>query len=139
MSELNDLQKVQLDILRELDRVCNENELKYYLAFGTCLGALRHKGFIPWDDDIDVLMSYEDAKKLLKIRRKFKKKYPLTSCWLLLRLLGRGNQRVIRNDKHRRINRDIQLDVDCFNLIFYSLIHTLTLCFKNANSHQVLR
>ena len=55
-----DVRKIQLNILKKLDEVCENNGLKYYLAFGTCLGALRHKGFIPWDDDIDVLMSYDE-------------------------------------------------------------------------------
>ena len=43
-----DVRKIQLNILKKLDEVCENNGLKYYLAFGTCLGALRHKGFIPW-------------------------------------------------------------------------------------------
>ena len=72
---LNDLQRVQLEILTELDRVCEENGLTYYLAFGTCLGALRHKGFIPWDDDIDVLMSYEDTRKLIQLNDQFQSRY----------------------------------------------------------------
>ena len=69
------VRKVQLNILIKLDEVCNNNNLRYYLAFGTCLGALRHKGFIPWDDDIDVLMPYADAKKLITLQRQFGEKY----------------------------------------------------------------
>ncbi len=59
-----DIKKVLLDLLLKLDEICNKHNLRYYIAFGTCLGALRHKGFIPWDHDIDVLMPAEDAKKL---------------------------------------------------------------------------
>ncbi len=70
-----DVRKVQLNILIKLDEVCHKNNLRYYLAFGTCLGALRHKGFIPWDDDIDVLMPYADAKKLISLQGSFGKKY----------------------------------------------------------------
>lgn len=66
-----DVRKVQLNILIKLDEVCQKNSLRYYLAFGTCLGALRHKGFIPWDDDIDVLMPYADAKKLIEFQKEF--------------------------------------------------------------------
>lgn len=62
--ELRELQLYQINILNEFVRVCEENNLKYYLAWGTLLGAVRHKGFIPWDDDIDVYMPYEDYKKL---------------------------------------------------------------------------
>lgn len=70
-----DVRKVQLSILIKIDEVCENNNLRYYLAFGTCLGALRHKGFIPWDDDIDILMPYSDAKKLLLLQSQFGEKY----------------------------------------------------------------
>lgn len=70
-----DVRKVQLGILIKLDEVCKNNGLHYYLAFGTCLGALRHKGFIPWDDDIDVLMPYRDAKKLISLQKQFGDKF----------------------------------------------------------------
>ncbi len=74
-----EIRNVQLNILIKLDEVCKKNELRYYLAFGTCLGALRHKGFIPWDDDIDVLMSYEDTRKLLKLQSEFGDKFFIQS------------------------------------------------------------
>ena len=70
---LKSMQKVQLKLLHELDRVCKKNNLKYCLSSGTCLGALRHGGFIPWDDDIDVYMSWQDAEKLVDCQNDFKK------------------------------------------------------------------
>lgn len=70
-----DAKQVQLDILIKLDEVCEKHGLHYYLAFGTCIGALRHKGFIPWDDDIDVLMSYADTRKLLNLQSEFGSRY----------------------------------------------------------------
>ena len=54
----------QIDVLAYFDKICQENGLKYYADFGTLLGAVRHKGFIPWDDDIDVSMFREDIEKL---------------------------------------------------------------------------
>lgn len=55
------------EILKEFDRVCKENNLRYYLFAGTLLGAIRHKGIIPWDDDIDVAMPRADYNKLLEL------------------------------------------------------------------------
>src|SRR5574344_86398 len=69
MMENYDLRKLQLkmlDILIAIDKVCREHDLCYYLDSGTILGAVRHKGFIPWDDDIDIAMPRSDYNKLIE-------------------------------------------------------------------------
>ena len=66
-SQLRIAQLRMLTLLEFLDDICNKNGLIYWLDSGTLLGAARHKGFIPWDDDIDVCMPRKDATRLKQI------------------------------------------------------------------------
>ncbi len=64
--DINEIKQIELDILVNIAKFCDEYGLRYYLAGGTLLGAIRHKGFIPWDDDIDIIMPREDYIKFFK-------------------------------------------------------------------------
>ncbi len=76
----DEIRQIQLQILEYLKKVCKENELRYYLCGGSLLGAIRHKGYIPWDDDIDVAMPLPDYKKLIELLR-FDNRYQLVSIY----------------------------------------------------------
>lgn len=67
MEMLQQIQQKELGALEELRRICGRHRLRFYLAQGTLIGAVREKGFIPWDDDIDVIIPYGDLKKLMRI------------------------------------------------------------------------
>ncbi|MEW4354707.1 LicD family protein [Streptococcus pneumoniae] len=64
---VKEIQELEFEILKYLKEVCEKNNLRYYLAYGTLIGAVRHKDIIPWDDDIDVMLPREDYKKLVQI------------------------------------------------------------------------
>lgn len=64
--DVNELKQIQLDLLCDIHKFCVNNKIMYSLAFGTLLGAVRHKGYIPWDDDIDILMRREDYERFVK-------------------------------------------------------------------------
>lgn len=65
--KLSSIQEILLGFLKEIDRICKKHNIKYFLGGGSLLGAIRHHGFIPWDDDADVMMLREDYDKFLKV------------------------------------------------------------------------
>ena len=67
LEEIHALQDIELEILLDVDRFCRENGITYFLGEGTLLGAIRHHGFIPWDDDVDVIMKRADYERFLQL------------------------------------------------------------------------
>ena len=67
MSNMDLLHQVDLEIVQDVVRICREHGFKYYMLGGTMLGAIRHKGFIPWDDDIDLGMPRDDYERFLQV------------------------------------------------------------------------
>ena len=63
---LSEIKERSLLVLKFIDKVCKDRGITYYLAAGTLLGAVRHKGFIPWDDDIDIMMPRSDYERLIR-------------------------------------------------------------------------
>lgn len=129
----NELKAVQLDMLRHFLTVCRKLNLTYYIAGGTLLGAIRHKGFIPWDDDIDIIMPRSDYDIFLE------KAQPLLPDYCFLQTLYTdpgfpANFAKIRNSNTtfietsvRNCNMNHGVYIDVFPMDFYpeGLIPTL--------------
>lgn len=90
---------ILVDTLKSIDKCCRENNIKYSLSWGTLLGAIRHKGFIPWDDDVDLMMSRKDYNKFIEVYNdpKFKIYTPSRdkNCIQLLTKVYRKDTKVI--------------------------------------------
>ena len=109
---------ISLDLLLEFDKFCREHELQYYLAYGTLLGAIRHKGFIPWDDDVDVYMLRKDFEKLPSFYKEFKHPYfletPYTDPGYLyspIRIRNSNTTAIVEKFKYQGFNQGIWLSV----------------------------
>lgn len=77
--DISKLKETQIELLLELKKFCDSNNITFYLFAGTLLGAIRHKGFIPWDDDIDICMPFEDYQKFLSLYKSNEKYFLQTS------------------------------------------------------------
>lgn len=77
---LKRLQQVELEILKDFMKICDENNIKYFGFAGTGIGAIRHKGFIPWDDDIDIALTRDDYERALElVKDVYKDKYTVVN------------------------------------------------------------
>lgn len=65
--EFEEAKSIELEILKNIASFCDKHNLRYYLTYGTLIGAIRHKGFIPWDDDIDIQMPQKDYEQFIKL------------------------------------------------------------------------
>ena len=108
----------QLEILHELDRVCRQKGIHYYLAYGSCLGAIRHQGFIPWDDDIDVVMTVDEMDKLIAAKKSFGEKFFLQTRdtdknWSIMSCSVRDSSTTcfIGEEGTKDINHGVKIDI----------------------------
>lgn len=82
---LKKIQQINYDLLEEFDRICTRHGITYYINYGTLLGAIRHKAFIPWDNDVDVIMKRPELEKL----RHFSNEFSASYYWLSPDMLGK--------------------------------------------------
>lgn len=120
--ELRTVQLAMLEILKDVDCVCRKHNIKYWLTSGTLLGAVRHNGFIPWDDDLDIAMLREDYDHFLEIAQKeFGNRYFLQN-WQTEKNYGLPFSKVRKNkteyieagSRDTYTNHGLYIDVFCF-------------------------
>ena len=109
---------IELDLLSKLNDVCKRHDLTYFLFDGSLLGAVRHNGFIPWDDDLDVAMPRADYEKLLRLESEFSYPYFLQSPWTdkgyfysFSKLRNSRTTFVSKQFRHERFNQGIMVDI----------------------------
>ncbi len=119
ISQLKKIQSIQLEIAKEFIRICDKFNLQYFLVGGSLLGAVRHKGFIPWDDDLDLGMLRDDYKKFIKccnneLNQKFYLHCHVTDSkyWLPFAKLKKKNTFFDENAiKNLQTNKGIYIDI----------------------------
>ena len=126
--KLSDLHLAILEIAQDFDEFCKKNDIIYYLMGGSALGAMRHKGFIPWDDDFDVFMDSANYAKFISIAKKNLdiNKYYLqeedTDEWpLFFSKIRMNNTTFIEQDvAHLNMHHGIYIDIMCLNNAFHN-------------------
>lgn len=117
--DIEKIQNVLIELLDEVDRICKENDIKYFLSGGTLLGCIRHRGFIPWDDDVDLWMTRKNFNRFRKaIKKDLNSKYffedyktnikvPLS----IMKIEKKGTKYVEKIFKDLDIGNSIYLDI----------------------------
>lgn len=115
---LEELKKIELSILEEVHKVCVEEGFRYSLAGGTMIGAIRHKGFIPWDDDIDILMPRPDYKKLIRYCQTHETNFDLLCnetnekyAYLFAKAMAKNTVIYEENGNRSNINLGVYIDI----------------------------
>lgn len=118
---LEKLQKVELEMLIEVDRICRKNNIKYSIMYGTLLGAVRNSGFIPWDDDCDIMFKrneyekfFEACKKDLDTSRLFLREHRTDPRYLFGHSKSRRNDAVFKKDDQGNIKKYDDIFMDSF-------------------------
>lgn len=126
IDDLKRVQQIDLEILLMVDKICKKHNIEYFLFYGTLLGAVRHKGPIPWDDDVDIAMTRENYSRFLDVAKK-----EIDAAQYEIRIMGSGSTKYISEIKigkngttyclpgteNLNIMNKVQLDIFCIDPI----------------------
>lgn len=116
---LRKLQMAQLDILKDIDSFCKEKKITYFIAYGTGIGAARHGGFIPWDDDIDICMKRDDYNRFIALAKEgMKDKYDILNIMetpgyisTFIKVSKKGTRFVEASNSNEKYEQGIFVDI----------------------------
>ncbi len=150
---LRKLQMTELEMLKEVDRICKKYNIKYSLDGGTLLGAIRHKGFIPWDDDADIVMLrseyikfYQACKKVLDTDKFFLQDFRTDPNyrWGYSKLRRNGTIFLREGQEHGRWNQGVFIDIFVYDqvpdtFIFRRLHLLICFCIRKGLYSEVVK
>ena len=130
-TDIKSLQKKILEITIYLDKFCKKHNIIYYLMGGSALGALRHKGFIPWDDDLDVFMTYDNYIKFIDTAKKhldtkhFYLQEENTEEWSMFftKLRMNGTTFIEEDTQDNNMHKGVYIDIMCLNNVSENKIY----------------
>ena len=140
------LWKIELDIFQEFDRICKKYSLNYFVLGGALIGAIRHKGFIPWDDDLDIGMMREDMIRFLKVApRELAGKYYIHDGISdpdyyapIVRIRDNNSTGICKIDLNRKSNNGIFIEIYPFDHVIDSKIKYNVQKFEIKCIHHIL-
>lgn len=141
MKKINDseLKLIQLEILKDIHSFCNKHDIVYFLAYGSLIGAVRHKGYIPWDDDIDICMPRPDYERFIRLyNSEIYKLYCIekeSDCLIPYAKVGDSKTLLIENANF--CIKDIGVNIDIFPIDGFP--HDKVMAIKHYNKIKRLR
>lgn len=140
--EKKEIKEIQLALLDYIDETCKKHDIPYFLSYGTMLGAIRHKGMIPWDDDIDISLYREDYERLLKIieeenHPRYKVLSYDTSSWYFHNFASILDTSTVIEDHVKYKRHDTSLFIDVFPIDRFTDLSIVDKSYKYVALRQL--